>query len=83
MAPAYERAAFDLAPEDRLLKVDIEGESALAARYGIQSIPMLILFVQDEPVAQSAGARHRPQHPRRGRLEPGQPDSPVHTALEP
>jgi hypothetical protein len=45
MAPAYERAASDLEPEDRLLKVNAEDEPALAARYGIQSIPMLTLFL--------------------------------------
>ena len=44
MAPAHERAASELEPEDRLLKVNVEDEPALAARYGIQSIPMLMLF---------------------------------------
>ena len=28
----------------------------LAARYGIQSIPTMMLFAQGEPVAQTAGA---------------------------
>jgi len=56
MAPAYERAAAELEPDYRLLKVNADEESALAARYGIRSIPTLILFADGRPVAQSAGA---------------------------
>jgi thioredoxin 2 len=56
MAPAYERAAAELEPEYRLLKVNTEDEPALAARYGIQSIPTMMLFAEGEPVARTAGA---------------------------
>jgi thioredoxin 2 len=56
MAPAYERAAAELEPEYRLLKVNTEDEPSLAARYGIQSIPTMMLFAQGEPVARTAGA---------------------------
>ena len=56
MAPAYERAAAELEPDYRLLKVNTEDEPLLAARYGIQSIPTMMLFAQGEPVAQTAGA---------------------------
>jgi thioredoxin 2 len=76
MAPAYERAAAELEPEYRLLKVNTEDEPALAARYAIQSIPTMLLFADGEPVARTAGAMnaaaivnwvraHRPA--RRGR----------------
>ena len=37
MAPAYERAAAELEPDFRLLKVNTEEEPALAARYGIRA----------------------------------------------
>jgi thioredoxin 2 len=37
MAPAYERAAAELEPDYRLLKVNTEEEPALAARYGIRA----------------------------------------------
>ena len=37
MAPAYERAAAELEPDYRLLKVNTEDEPLLAARYGIQA----------------------------------------------
>ena len=57
MAPAFERAAAELEPDFRLLKLNTEAEPAIAARYGVQSIPMLILFAGGKPVAQAAGAR--------------------------
>ena len=56
MAPAYERAAAELEPEYRLLKVNTEEEPALAARYEIRSIPTMMLFAQGKPVARTAGA---------------------------
>lgn len=56
MAPAFERAAAELAPDFRLLKVDSDEQQALAARYAIRSIPTLMLFAAGQPVARSAGA---------------------------
>jgi thioredoxin 2 len=56
MAPAFERAAEELEPEVRFLKVDTEAEPELAARYEIRSIPMLIMFRKGKIVAQRAGA---------------------------
>jgi len=56
MAPAYERAAAELEPDYRLLKVNADDEPALSARYGIRSIPTLMLFAGGKPVGQSAGA---------------------------
>jgi thioredoxin 2 len=56
MAPVYERVAAELEPEFRFLKVDTEAEPALAARYGIQSIPTLMVFKKGAVAAQRAGA---------------------------
>jgi thioredoxin 2 len=56
MAPIYERAAAELEPEIRLLKVDTEAEPELASRFHIQAIPTLMLFRNGEPVAQQPGA---------------------------
>jgi thioredoxin 2 len=56
MAPAYERAATELEPAYRLLKLDTEAAPAIAARYQIRSIPTLMLFSGGKPIAQSAGA---------------------------
>jgi thioredoxin 2 len=80
MAPAYERAAAELEPEYRLLKVNTEEEPALAERYQVRSIPTMILFAQGRPIARTAGAMnaagivswarahgHEPQQPRAAR----------------
>jgi thioredoxin 2 len=56
MAPALERAASMLEPRHRVLKVNTEAAPTLAARYGIRSIPTLMLFAGGHPVAQTAGA---------------------------
>ena len=56
MAPAYERAAAELEPDYRLLKVNTEEEQSLAARYGIRSIPTLMLFMHGREIARRAGA---------------------------
>jgi thioredoxin 2 len=56
MAPVYDRLAGEFEPEVRFLKVDTEREQALAGRYAIQSIPMLVLFKKATVAAQRAGA---------------------------
>lgn len=56
MAPAFERAAQELEPNFRLLKVNTEDEPALAARYEVRSIPTLMLFQDGRPAARRAGA---------------------------
>lgn len=56
MAPAYEQAAVQLEPHMRLAKVNTEEEQTLAARFGIRSIPTLILFREGREVARQAGA---------------------------
>jgi thioredoxin 2 len=56
MAPVFERVATETEPDVRFLKVDIESEQDLAARYNVRSIPMLILFQNGRVIAQRAGA---------------------------
>lgn len=56
MAPAFEAAARTLEPKARLLKVNVDEEPQVAMRYGIQSIPTLMLFKGGKPVARTAGA---------------------------
>ncbi len=57
MAPVFERAASELEPHIRLAKVDTEEQQGLAARYGIRSIPTLILFQGGRETARIAGAQ--------------------------
>ncbi|MCW5714034.1 MAG: thioredoxin TrxC [Bauldia sp.] len=56
MAPAYARAAAEIEPRLRFLKLDTEAEPAVSARFGIRSIPTLIVFRNGRAVAQQAGA---------------------------
>ena len=56
MAPAFAQAARLLEPNVRLAKVNTEEEQALAARFGIRSIPTLALFKGGREVARQAGA---------------------------
>lgn len=59
MAPAFRDAAAELEPHVRLLKVDTETEQGLAGRFGIRSIPTLIMFSNGNEVARAAGAMDR------------------------
>ena len=56
MAPAFVQAAGMLEPKVRLAKVDTEAQQALAARFGIRSIPTMVLFRGGREVARQAGA---------------------------
>jgi thioredoxin 2 len=56
MAPAFAQAAKQLEPDVRLLKVNTEAEQAVAARFGIRSIPTMILFAGGREVQRLSGA---------------------------
>ncbi|MDE2461934.1 MAG: thioredoxin TrxC [Gammaproteobacteria bacterium] len=56
MAPHFVEAAAQLEPQLRLLKVDTDAEQALGARFGIRSIPTLMLFKNGREVARQSGA---------------------------
>jgi thioredoxin 2 len=56
MAPVFEQAAGMLEPQVRLAKVNTEEEQALGSRYGIQSIPTMIVLRGGREVARQSGA---------------------------
>ena len=56
MAPAFEQAAARLEPRWRLVKVSTEEAPAIAAEFGIRSIPTLAIFAAGREVARQAGA---------------------------
>ncbi len=56
MAPAFEQAAKAMEPLARLGKVNTEDEPTLAARFGIASIPTMIIFRNGREVARQPGA---------------------------
>ena len=54
MAPQFERAAA-LRPQYRFAKVDVDAVPAVAARYGVRSIPTLIVLRDGELLAAQSG----------------------------
>jgi thioredoxin len=40
----------------KIVKVNVDHEQGLAQRYGVSSIPMMVLFENGEPQAQAVGA---------------------------
>lgn len=56
MAPAFAQAAKALEPRARLAKVNTEMDQRLAMRYGIRSIPTMIVFKQGRELARTSGA---------------------------
>ena len=56
MAPHFEAAAAQLEPRLRLGKVDTQAQPELGARFGIRSIPTLVLFKGGRELARQPGA---------------------------
>lgn len=56
MAPAFAHAASQLAPRVLLAKLNTDEAQETAARYGIRSIPTMILFHRGREVARHSGA---------------------------
>ena len=56
MAPAFAEAASSLEPAARFAKLNTDEAQAIAARYGIRSIPTLMVFKGGREVARQPGA---------------------------
>ncbi|ATG75311.1 thioredoxin [Zobellella denitrificans] len=56
MAPVFEAAAGELQGRLRLAKLDTEAHPQAAARFGIRSIPTLIVFSGGKELARQSGA---------------------------
>ena len=56
VAPILDRIVAER-PDLKLVKVNIDEEQGLANRYGVSSIPLIMLFRDGEPTAASVGAR--------------------------
>jgi thioredoxin 1 len=57
VSPLLDEIAAEHAGELRLVKVNIDEEVELARRYGIQSIPTIVLFRDGKPAAAAIGAQ--------------------------
>jgi thioredoxin 1 len=57
IAPVIDKIAEERADELKVVKVNIDEEQGLAMRYGIASIPTIVLFKNGEPAAAAVGAQ--------------------------
>src|SRR5919198_6139223 len=57
VAPVLDRIADERQDEIKLVKVNIDEEQGLAQRFGIASIPTMVLFRDGEPAAAAIGAQ--------------------------
>lgn len=61
IAPALEEISEELADKVTIAKVDIMENTDTASKFGVQSIPLLVLFKDGKPVAQKLGAAPKSQ----------------------
>ena len=57
VAPVLDKIVEERKDELKLVKVNIDDEQGLAQRYGVMSIPTMILFRDGEPAAAAVGAQ--------------------------
>jgi thioredoxin 1 len=57
VSPVLEKIAEERPDEIKLVKVNIDEEQGLSIRYGVMSIPTMILFKNGEPAAAAIGAQ--------------------------
>jgi thioredoxin 1 len=60
VSPILDTIAAEREGDLKLVKVNIDEEQDLAMRYGVQSIPTMILFKDGEPSAAAIGAQPKP-----------------------
>src|SRR5918912_1431994 len=60
VSPVLDKIAEERSGELRLVKVNIDENQNLAIKYGIQSIPAMVLFKNGEPAAAAIGAQPKP-----------------------
>jgi thioredoxin 1 len=57
VSPVLEKIAEERKDQLKLVKVNIDVEQGLSLRYGVMSIPTMILFKDGEPAAAAIGAQ--------------------------
>jgi thioredoxin 1 len=61
IGPSLEEISEELAGQVSIVKMDIMESTDTPAKYGVQSIPLMVLFKGGEPVAQKLGAAPKSQ----------------------
>jgi thioredoxin 1 len=57
VSPVLDRIVDERSGDLKLVKVNIDEQPELAQRFGVQSIPTIILFKEGEPAAAAIGAQ--------------------------
>ena len=57
VSPVLDKIIDESNGDLKLVKVNIDEEQELAMRFGVQSIPMMILFKEGQPAAAAVGAQ--------------------------
>jgi thioredoxin 1 len=57
VAPVLQKIVEERGDEIKLVKVNIDQEQGLSIKYGVMSIPTMILFKEGEPAAAAVGAQ--------------------------
>src|SRR5262245_36419463 len=60
VAPALEEIAKEYSGRLKVVKLDVDENQDISIRYGVQSIPTLLLFKGGEPVERLIGAYPKP-----------------------
>jgi thioredoxin 1 len=60
VAPVLDRIVSERNGDLKLVKVNIDEQPALSQRFGVQSIPTMILFKGGQPAAAAIGAQPKP-----------------------
>lgn len=68
MAPVLDQVAVDYGARLRVVKVDVDENPELSARYGVMSIPTLVLFKGGQPVTTLVG--FMPKEQLKARIDP-------------
>ena len=59
VAPILEKLAVEFSGKTRIGKLDVDSNPNTAMRFGVQSIPTLLLFKNGKPVDQIVGAQSK------------------------
>ena len=70
VSPILDKIAEERADELRLVKINVDEEQDLMIRYGVQSIPTIVLFKDGEPAAAAIGAQPKGSIEKQLGLEP-------------
>ena len=58
-APILEELASAIGDEARIIKIDIDRNQAIAAQYGVRSVPTLMIFKNGEVLWKEAGVKEK------------------------